>query len=100
MLQNVDLNTVLLVGVACVLLCGVGIVLFFGMQFIGTALSAVTTFAQMFMHILSGGPVAWCGCLLLLMSCVVCAGIGIFIVNVLPQCSGPNAVNFCRLLGR
>ena len=99
MLQNVDLGTILLVVVGCVLLCGVGIILFFGMQFLGTALSAVTTLAQVFTHILSGGPVSWCGCLLLLISCVACAGIAIFVASVLPQCSGANAMNFCRLLG-
>lgn len=98
--QGVDVGTVLLVAVGCVVLCFVGIGLSIGLSFIGNFLHMFTQFFQLFTHILSGGPVSWCGCLLLILSCFVCTGVTIFIVSFLPSCSGPNAINFCRLIGR
>ncbi len=98
-LQDIDANSALLIAVGCVVLCGVGLLLFFGLQIIGGTFGVLIGFVELFVQVLSGGPVAWCGCFLLLVSCALCSGIVIFLATMLPKCSTPEAVNFCRFFG-
>jgi hypothetical protein len=95
-LQNVDIGTALLITVGCVLLCGVGFLLFFGIQIIGGLFGTIFGFLELFIDILAGGPVAWCGCLLLLSACAVCAGLALFISQL--NCE-TDPIMFCRFLG-
>jgi hypothetical protein len=97
LLQNVDIGTLLLITVGCVLLCVVGLVLMFGLQLIGTTLHTFVGLFQVFESVLSGGPVAWCGCLVLLFICAVIVGGALVIVTCN---SDPNAMNFCTLIPR
>jgi hypothetical protein len=97
-LQNIDTGTAVLLAVGCVLLCGVGFLLVFGLQIIGTLLGTLTGFIEVFIHILAGGPVAWCGCGLLVMACGLCAVVTLMIANAIPNCE-TNPIMFCRLLG-
>lgn len=97
-LQQLDPGTAILIVVGCVLLCGVGFLLLFGLQVIGTLIGALTGFFELFAGILAGGPVAWCGCGLLLMACALCAGVVLFVATALPNCE-TNPVMFCRFFG-
>jgi hypothetical protein len=99
-LQNIDINTALPVVIICVILCGIGIFLFFGMQLISTSFGVILGFVELFINVVTGGPVAWCGCALLLFACAICAGIVLLAASVLPTCGTSDAVNFCQILGR
>ncbi len=79
--------------------CVVAIIIFLGLQVIGGALSAFLGLSELFFNVLAGGPIAWCGCLVFLAICGICAFIVVNILTFLPQCSTAEAVNFCRLLG-
>ena len=96
-LQNV--NPVVLV-VAVVGLCLLGVVLFFVLQLLGTTAGIFANLMQLLMQIISGGPVAWCGCLFVAGSCMICILVVIGGSSMLSSCGTPNAVNFCALFGR
>jgi hypothetical protein len=95
--QNLDLGNLLVLTVGAVLLCVVGVVLFFGLQIVGTTFGLFTNFIDLFTDILGGGPIAWCGCLLVLLTCVGCVGIALLAVTC---SSNPTAMNFCSLFPR
>jgi hypothetical protein len=93
-LQNVDIGTLLLLGVGLAVLCAVGLILFFGLQLIGSAFGVLYGFVQLFSGIVTGGPVAWCGCLMLIFACILCVGT----VLLYSTCSAnPSAMNFCSI---
>jgi hypothetical protein len=94
-LQNVDIGTLLFISIGCVLLCVFGLVLFFGLQLLGTTLHTFVGLAELFGGIVNGGPVAWCGCALLLF---ICAGVVGTVVVVVSCNTNPSAMNFCLLL--
>lgn len=96
-LQNADPGTLILIAVGCVLLCGVGVALFFGLQILGTVLNLFTGVFHLFETVISGGPGVWCGCLVVLLLCGGCAGL-VFLVTTCQ--SNPNSINFCLLLPR
>lgn len=99
-MPDIALNDALLYGIGCVLLCGVGIVLMIALQFITGTLDVLLQFVDLFWQIVSGGPVAWCGCAVVLFGCFMCAGLSLYIVlNVLPTCGTINQVQFCTLFG-
>ncbi len=90
-------NTVLIVVVACTVLCGLGIVMFMGLQIIGTVLGLFTGILEMVLGMIAGGPMAWCGCLAMLLGCGVCLALTLAIAGMLSTCGTPDAVNFCRI---
>ncbi|MCB9451707.1 MAG: hypothetical protein H6672_09720 [Anaerolineaceae bacterium] len=93
-LQNVDMNTLMLLGVGLAVLCVVGLLLFFGLQLIGSVFSTLFGFIHLFTSIVTGGPAAWCGCLVLIFACLLCVGT----VLLYSSCSAnPSAMNFCAL---
>ena len=100
--QTVDINlsNALPIILGCVCLCGVGFVFIFGLHIIGGFLHTFTSIIGVFVHILSGGPVSWCGCLVLLVLCVGVAGFAILIAQGLSTCGTAQAINFCTLLGQ
>ena len=97
LLQNVDLGTLLVLVVGAVLLCVVGVILFFGLQIISSTLGLVVNFFDLFAGILGGGPVSWCGCFLVLVICMGCAGIALLAVTC---SSNPGSMNFCVFFAR
>jgi hypothetical protein len=97
LLQNVDLGTLLVLVVGAVLLCVVGVILFFGLQIISSTLGLVVNFFDLFAGIIGGGPVSWCGCLLVVVICGGCAGIALLAVTC---SSNPGSMNFCVFFAR
>lgn len=91
-LQNVDIGTLLLLGISCAVLCVVGLLLFFGLQILGTSLHTVVGLVELFGGIINGGPLAWCGCITVLF---VCAGI-VGGALLFASCKAdPTSMNFC-----
>jgi hypothetical protein len=97
--MELDANTIFLVAVACIALCGIGVLLFFGLQIIGTSIGVFAGIFELVTQVISGGPVSWCGCLVLFLGCSFCAVITISVVGIIQSCGTPDAVNFCRILG-
>lgn len=101
LLQNFNANSALTIAAVCGGLCLLAVVLFFGLHIIGGTFGALFGIVELFIHVISGGPVAWCGCLLLLGACTLCSGITIYLLtSVLPSCGTPQAVNFCQFFGK
>jgi hypothetical protein len=98
-LQNIDGGSVLLLTLACASICGIVVVLFFGLQIIGTALGFLTGILEFFSRIISGGPISWCGCLVVILGCGFCTVSVFSVASILQTCGTPEAVNFCSLLG-
>ncbi|MCB9454951.1 MAG: hypothetical protein H6671_03065 [Anaerolineaceae bacterium] len=93
-LQNVDIGTLLLLGAGLAVLCVVGMILFFGLQLIGSAFGVLIGFIELFSGVVTGGPVAWCGCLVLIAACLLCVGT----VLLYSTCTAnPTAMNFCAI---
>jgi hypothetical protein len=85
------------IGILCGGLCVVGMVLFFGMQMItGIFQAGVNLFAT----VIGGGPVSWCGCLVVLILLIGCAGVSIWGVSVLTNCGTTQRIILCDWLGR
>ena len=93
-LQNVDIGTLLFISIGCVLLCVVGLLLFFGLQLLGTTLHTFVGLAQLFSGIVNGGPVAWCGCAFVLFMCVIVVSVAVVAVTCK---TNPSTMNFCLL---
>lgn len=99
-LQSVNISDLTLLALGCACLCGVGIVLTLGLQVIGGVFEIFSSIFGLFFEVLSGGPVAWCGCIVLL---VVCGGgtvLAVILAQGLAACGTPEAINFCALFGR
>jgi hypothetical protein len=94
-LQNIDIGTVLLLAVGCIGLFVVVLLLFFGLQVLGTTLSVFSGVLHLFEGVINGGPGVWCGCLVLLFICGGCAGLALVVTTCQ---SNPSAINFCLLL--
>ena len=98
-LRQIDLGTVVsLIGCAlsCLTFAGIlGTIL----HFLGTGLSIITAILNLGFGVISGGPVVWCGCLLVMMVCGGCAFMTLALSTILPNCGTVQAVNLCRLFG-
>ena len=92
LLQNANLGSPLLLAVGCAVLCVVGLLLFFGLQILGTGLHTILGLFQLVGGILHGGPIAWCGCLAVIF---VCAGIVGGALLFAGCKANPTSMNFC-----
>lgn len=93
-LQNVDLGTLLLLTIGCVFLCVIGLLLFFGLQILGTGLNAFLGVFHLLESMINGGPGVWCGCLVLVFGCAIVLAVAYLAAT----CgSNPSSMNFCLL---
>lgn len=83
----------------CSLLCIGGFFLGIILQVLGGLLGFVFGIVDFLLNIITGGPAAWCGCIVILGGGFLCVVMSITMVNLLSTCGTPEAVNFCRLLG-
>ena len=93
-LQNIDPTILAIGGLACVGICVVGVVL----SFISGIFDVLIGLVEIIGQIAGGGPVAWCGCLVILGGCGICAGIVAFLPSINASCQA-NYTNFCQLFG-
>lgn len=98
LLQNIDPSLLPYIGLGCALLCVVMIVIGFILQAISGFFDVLVGLAQIVIEILQGGPVAWCGCLLLAAGLLAFAGILLLYANAPASCA-EHATNFCRWFG-
>ncbi len=99
-LQNIDANSALLIALVCGGLCVGGIILMFGLQLIGGALGVVGSMGGIIMDVVSGGPISWCGCAVVIGLVIGCGGLVLIIASTLSTCGTPDAVNLCTFFGR
>ena len=97
-LQHINPTTAILLGVGLCALCLVLPLLLSGLHVITAILSLFTHAIGALTHLVSGGPVAWCGCL-------VAIGVFGFVVMMVwllsnaPASCAVHPTNFCGLLG-
>jgi hypothetical protein len=89
-----------LLALGCACLCGVGFLLVTGLQVVSGFLGIFSSVIEVFFEVLSGGPVAWCGCLVLLGVCGGGTILVVILVQGLSSCGTPQAINFCALFGQ
>lgn len=99
MLPNIDPSMLIIVVVGVAALCAAAVFLFLVLQVLGGAIGAIGGLFGLVMQVLGGGPLAWCGCILLLFVCVFCALISLLALATLNSCGTSNPVNFCQFLG-
>lgn len=97
--QQIDPALALWITVGCGLLCVVGFVLMSVLQFVGAGLEIVFSVFEFAGQIATGGPIAWCGCLVMMFGCAGCGGFIWIFYTVIPNCGTPQQLNLCRLLG-
>ena len=66
LLQNIDSTHLPLVAVGCALLCVAAVVIGFLLQAVSGVFGVITGIIEVVVEIMQGGPVAWCGCALLI----------------------------------
>ncbi len=84
--------------VALCALCLILPILTSGIHFITSIVSAFTGLIGSALHVVSGGPVAWCGCLVAIGACGFIAMVVWFLANAPSSCAA-HPTNFCSLLG-
>ena len=92
LLQDANLGTPVLLALGCGVLCVVGLLLFFGLQILGTTLHTVAGIFQLVTGVIHGGPIAWCGCLVVLFVCVGLVGGALLFASCK---ASPTSMNFC-----
>lgn len=96
LLQNINLGSPVVLAVGCAVLCVVGLLLFFGLQLLGTTLNTVAGLFQLVGGIMNGGPIAWCGCLVVVFVCVGIVGGALLFASCR---TNPTSMNFCLFFG-
>src|SRR5262245_11567041 len=68
-METIDSGSLLFIALGCGALCVIGIGLLFSFQILTSVVGAFSGIFQVIGTVLNGGPLAWCGCLLLLVVC-------------------------------
>jgi hypothetical protein len=92
-------DTLLNIGLILGGICLVGVVLAVVFGALTTVLQFFAQIFGFFAGILSGGPIAWCGCIVAIGGCIGVVILAISISTILSTCGTPNEVNFCQLFG-
>ncbi len=98
LLQNIDPAHLPYIAVACALLCVVLVVIALLLQAVSSIFDVVFGLLQVLVEVLQGGPVSWCGCLLVIAGLVACAGATFLFLNAPASCAD-HPTNFCRWFG-
>jgi hypothetical protein len=96
-LQNQN-GLVLLAG-CCVALFVFGGIIGFILQIFGFGFGIIINFVNVVLGVITGGPLAWCGCILVIFGCAGCGVVTLAVAQVLPRCGTAQAVNLCKLFG-
>ncbi len=98
LLPNIDPTHLPYVAVGCALLCLVALVIGFLLQALSGIFDVVVGLFGVVVDMLQGGPVAWCGCLFLLLGLAAALG-GVLLYFNAPEACAEYPTNFCRWLG-
>ena len=86
--------------VVCGVMCVVGVGLFIALHFLGTIFGLLGGFLHLGIDIITGGPVTWCGCLVVLVVIFICGATVLLLGSAFSSCGTAQATNLCTLLGR
>jgi membrane-bound ClpP family serine protease len=98
LLQHIDPGTAALVLVGLCVLCLVLPMLMTGLHFVAAIVDGIGHVVTLALHVISGGPLQWCGCLLAIGGCGLLAGTVWLIGSGLANCASYQT-NFCALFG-
>ena len=98
LLANINPAHYPLIAAGCGLLCIVLFVVAFLLQALSGIVEVVGSLLEMAVDLAQGGPVAWCGCLLLILALAGCAGLAFLLLNAPASCAA-YPTNFCQWLG-
>ena len=98
LLQNIDPAHLPYLAVGCALLCLVALVIGFLLQALSGIFDVAVGLFGVVVDMLQGGPVAWCGCLVLLVGLAAAAGAVLLMLNA-PEACAEHPTNFCRWFG-
>jgi hypothetical protein len=94
--MNVPWTTI---GGPLVVLCLGGLVLSFVLPAVGGLLAFLGSIFELLLDVFTGGPVAWCGCLVRAILLVGCCGAAAIAGYSLSTCNTPDPVHFCSWFG-
>lgn len=97
-LQTIDPAHLPIIAAGCALLCVVLVIVGFLLQAISGIFEAVIGLFEVVVDLLQGGPVAWCGCLLLLVFLLGGAGAVVLFLSAPDSCAA-NPTRFCQWFG-
>ena len=95
LLQNIDPTHLPLVAVGCALLCIAVVIIGFLLQAISGIFEVITGLIEVVVEIMQGGPVAWCGCALLIIGLIACAGFTYLYLQA-PETCAAHPTHFCQ----
>ncbi len=98
LLQNIDPAHLPYIAAGCALLCIVVFVIGFLLQAVSGIFNVALGLFELLIDLLQGGPVAWCGCVVLLLGFVAFAG-GIFLLLNAPESCAAHPTRFCQWFG-
>lgn len=98
LLQNIDPAHVPFIAVGCALLCVAIVVIGFLLQAISSIVDVIAGLIEVALEIAQGGPVAWCGCTLLIIGLIACAGFTFLYLNA-PESCAAQPTRFCQWFG-
>lgn len=99
LLQGVDIGSGVLLGLGLACLCGAGLLALFVLQIFSGFFEIFFGFFSFILEMVSGGPLGFCGCFVIVGLLGICGVLMFSVLAVLPNCGTENAVNLCRLLG-
>lgn len=83
--------------VVLAVLCVGGLILAVVLPLLSGVFEVLGTLLEFVFNIVSGGPVAWCGCLLFLILLLACCGLIVLVAT--SGCGTPGAAGLCAWLG-
>ena len=98
LLQNIDPAHLPWIAVACALLCVALVVIGFLLQAISSIVDVIAGVIEVAVEVAQGGPVAWCGCALLIIGLIACAGFAFLYLNA-PESCAEHPTRFCQWFG-
>ena len=98
LLQNIDPAHVPIIAVGCALLCVALVVIGFILQALSGLFDVIIGLIEIVAEIVQGGPVAWCGCALLVAIGLAGAGFAFLYLNA-PETCAANPTRFCQWFG-
>jgi hypothetical protein len=90
---------IITIGVIVLGVCAGGLILSFVLPLFGGILAIAGHLLEAVFTVIEGGPVAWCGCLFVLMLVFGCCLFVSVLSFSLATCGTPDAVTFCTWFG-
>jgi membrane-bound ClpP family serine protease len=97
-LQNIDPTHLPLIAVGVALLCIALFVIGFLLQAVSGIFEVLGGIIEIVIDVMQGGPIAWCGCFLLIIGLAACAGFTYLYLQA-PESCAEHPTHFCQWFG-